>query len=107
MDQTPPASPDPETHKVVELAPPVTTGGQKLTEAERLGIENIYLRMQNLQLQVQSFDNMKAQAVMQMQQLQKDMEELRTALSQKYGVNITQTTVTPDGTIVAPKTNGT
>jgi hypothetical protein len=85
--------------QTVELAPPITKGEQKLTEEERLGIENLFLKMQNCQLQVQAYDNAKAAIIMQMRDLQNEMDEKRRTLSLKYGTDITRTTVKPDGTI--------
>jgi hypothetical protein len=73
---------------------------KKLTEEERLSIENIYLKLQNGQLQVQQLDAAKAQVVDGMRLLQQEMEKKRAELSEKYGVDISRTTVKPDGTIV-------
>lgn len=75
----------------------------KLTDTERLEIENIFLKIQNAQLQVQNIDNAKVALVEQMRELQKEMDEKRKALSAKYGVDITRATVKPDGTIIAPR----
>lgn len=85
--------------KMNGAAPTAEEPPKKLTDAERLDIENTYLKMQNLQLQVQNLDIMKGGLVDQMRELQKEMETKRAALSTKYGVDISRTTVGPDGTI--------
>jgi hypothetical protein len=94
------------TTRTVEIAPAITPPGQQLTEAERLGIENIYLQMRNCQLQVEQCDALKEKIIGQMRQLQTDMEEKRRMLSEKYAVDITSATVTPTGVIIPPATNG-
>jgi hypothetical protein len=98
-------NPEPAT-RTVELSPALTPPGQQLTEAERLSIENVYLRMQNMQLQVQNLDNTKAAIIEQMRALQAEMEQKKTALSEKYGVDIGRTTVKADGSIVPKTANG-
>lgn len=82
------------------VAPPITPPGKKLTEEERLSIENIYLKLQNCQLQVQNLDAMKNEIVGQMRQLKDEMEKKRAELTAKYGVPIERTSVKADGTIV-------
>lgn len=72
---------------------------QKLDEADRLRIENIYLKLMHLQSQVQILDLQKASVAGQMKELQAQMEKERQALSVKYGLDINPTTVKPDGTI--------
>lgn len=84
----------------VEIAPPITPPGKQLDEAERLRIENIYLKLQNCQLQVQNLDNAKSMVVQNMKELQGEMEKVRAELSLKYGTDISRTTVKADGTIV-------
>ena len=84
------------------LAPAITPPGKQLEEAERLKIENLYLKLQNCQLQVQNLDNSKALMILQMKELQAEMEKTRAELSAKYGTDISRTTVKADGTIVSP-----
>ena len=72
---------------------------KKLTEEERLTIENKYLHIQNLALQVERIDAQKAAAAEQIKELQKELTEYTAALSKKYGVDLTRTTVAANGTI--------
>ena len=74
----------------------------RLTTEERLTIENLFLKLQNAQHQVQQLDQNKAALIDQMRQLQTEMEAQRAALSEKYGIDISRTTVKADGTIVYP-----
>ncbi len=72
---------------------------KKLTREELLSVENLYLKLQNMQLQVQNIDHAKAALIEQMREIQKEMDDVRAGLSQKYGVDIGRHTVAPDGTI--------
>ena len=83
----------------VVVAPPITPPGKRLTEEERLTIENIYLKIQNAQMQITHYDTAKGQLIVEMRELQQKMENHRAALSAKYGVDIGRTTVTPSGEI--------
>lgn len=93
-----------ETHVAPEiaLAPPITTGAQKLTEEERLRMENFFLRMQNIQLQVRELDAQKSNCFASLQDITAELETFRKQLTDKYGVEITRTTVKADGTLVQP-----
>lgn len=79
------------------VAPPAPPS--KLDEADRLAVENIYLKLQNLKLQIDLLDSQKKDAGMQMLKLQDDMRKKQAELSVKYGMSIEQTTVMPDGTL--------
>lgn len=74
----------------------------KLEEVDRLAIENIFLKMQVAQGQVEKCDQTKAQVVATMQQLQAEMQTKKTELAAKYGVDIGRTNILADGTIVRP-----
>jgi hypothetical protein len=77
-------------------APPPPT---KLAEEDRLAVENIYLKLQNLKLNIDMLDMQKKDAGMQMLQLQDAMRKKQAELSVKYGMPIESTTVMPDGTL--------
>lgn len=80
------------TSQVVrQISPPIGPAVQ-LEEVERLKIENMYLRMQNLMLQVQQYDQAKAKAVEEMRGIQTDMENYRAELSLKYGCDVSRVT---------------
>src|ERR1700677_2935310 len=81
----------------------------RLDEADRLAVENIFLKLQNLNLQVEKMDRIVAEAqsqkanmVAQMKQLQDDIKKKRDELSAKYGTPIEASTVTADG-FIKPK----
>lgn len=95
---------DPETAAQIQqiaqqVAPPITRPGQQLDEAERLKIENSFLKLQNMQLQVQNLDRAKADIIEGMRAEQQQMEKYRAELSAKYGTDISRTTVTAEGHI--------
>jgi hypothetical protein len=71
----------------------------KLDEADRLAVENIYLKLQNLKLSIDLLDVQKKDAGMQMLKLQDDMRKKQAELSAKYGMPIEAATVSPDGTL--------
>lgn len=79
--------------------PPTAAAPTKLEEADRLGVENIYLRLTNLKLQIDLLDSQKKEAGMQMLRLQDEMRKKQVELSAKYGMSIEPTTVNPDGTL--------
>lgn len=99
---------DPEQEAILQhviaqqVAPPITPANQKLEDGEVLKIENMYLKLQNMQLQVQNLDRTKADLIDQMRAQQKELEEYRASLSQKYNADISRTNVTPDGHILRP-----
>ena len=76
---------------------------QKLTEEERLTIENSHLKQQNIQLQVAHIDREREKALALLQTEQAKFKGLLEQLSAKYGVLIGPSTVKPDGTIVVPR----
>ena len=89
-------------------APTAPASVPQLEEADRLRVENIYLKLVNLELQAKGLDQQKGMLDMQknhiveqMKGLQAEMEKERVALSAKYGVDISRTSVKPDGTIKA------
>ena len=100
---TPPPMPEVLAAPGREISPPVAPPGQKIDEADRLAIENIFLRMQNSQLQLQNLEHKKNEVVMGMKELQTMMEAKREELSKKYGVVIGPKSLAPDGTIITPK----
>lgn len=87
-------------------APAAAAAPTKLEEADRLAVENIYLRLQHLKGQVDLCDAQKMllemqkkDAGQQMLQLQEQMKKKRDELSVKYGTPIDATSVSADGTI--------
>jgi hypothetical protein len=94
----------PEPDAQMEVSAAVTT--QRLTEEERLSIENKFLRMQNATLQMQLIDMQKDKMDQQKSKLSEDVQALeqalaseRVVLSIKYGTSIERNTVKADGTI--------
>lgn len=85
-----------------EVAPAIVPPGQKLEDAERLQVENLYLKMVNCQLRVQALDRQKEDTVNEMRSIQQQLDEYRKGLSAKYGVDISRGSVTPDGYIKGP-----
>jgi hypothetical protein len=78
----------------------------KLDEADRLAVENIYLKLQYLKGQVDLCDSQKMLLEMQkkdvgqqMLALQEQMKKKRDELTLKYGTPIDAASVLPDGTI--------
>jgi ABC-type phosphate transport system auxiliary subunit len=73
---------------------------KKLTAEERLQIENIYLKVENMRLQTERLQSDVVQAVQLRQQYQGEMAALQTRLAEKYGVDMTKVKILPDGTIL-------
>jgi hypothetical protein len=86
--------------------PPTANGtapaaAPKLEVEDKLRIENRYLRMQNLKLQVDLLDAQKKEAGLLLLKLQEEMKQDATDLQKKYGVPMLEgTQLRPDGTIV-------
>ncbi len=83
------------------LAPP-----DKITEEDRLAVENLYLRLTNLKLQCDMCDaqkldleRKKIEAVGQMRDLQAQLKKKQAELSVKYGVPMGPEAIGPDGSI--------
>jgi hypothetical protein len=83
-----------------------TPAPAKIDEADRLAVENIFLKLQYLKSQVELCDSQKMLLEMQkkdvgqqMLQLQDQLNKLRSGLSAKYGMTIDATSVSADGTI--------
>ncbi len=76
---------------------------RRIDEADRLAIENIYLRMQVLQQRLLILDHQKNETALAMKELQGEMETKRKELSTKYGVEINQKSIDKNGFIVGAK----
>lgn len=87
-------------NNVIEM--PQSTGPKKLTEEERLKIENCYLQIENLRLQSERMQADLIKAVQMRQELQKNMLQMQTDLGAKYQVDMTRVQISPDGTITSP-----
>jgi len=99
-----------QTTETKVLSPAIVPEGEKISEEDRLSVENIYLKIQNaaqtmqlLDVEKAKLDNQKNQLVDLIRQLQKEMDGKRAALSLKYGVPIERDTVGSDGTIKRPQ----
>jgi hypothetical protein len=73
---------------------------KKLTNEERLEIENVYLQVENLRLQGERMQADLVRSVQMRQALQARMLELQTMLGVKYKVDMTKVQINPDGTIL-------
>lgn len=73
---------------------------KKLTAEERLMIENLFLKVENMRLQTERLQADAIQAVTMRQQYQNEMAALQRALAEKYGVDMTKVKILPDGTIL-------
>ena len=73
---------------------------KKLTNEERLEIENIYLQVENLRMQGERMQADLVRSVQMRQALQARMLEMQTALGVKYQVDMTKVQINPDGTIL-------
>lgn len=81
------------------LSPPIVPAGQCLEEIERITIENHFLRLQNLGLQLRDLDRTKQDLIAEMRREEAGLEQYRAALSAKYGTEISPQTVTAAGVI--------
>lgn len=101
---------DDTTTKTEVLSPAIVPEGEKISEEDRLFVENIYLKIQNaaqtmqlLDVEKAKLDDKKNQYIDLIRRLQKEMDVKRTALSEKYGMAISRDTVGADGTIKRPQ----
>lgn len=73
---------------------------KKLTNEERLEIENIFLKVQNLVLQTKQLQQDVQTSVQMRLTEQQKMKELQERLGKKYGIaDMTKVKIHPDGTI--------
>ena len=94
-------NPDVSAEAVPEAVPiPAPTGPKKLTVEERLEIENIYLKVENLVLQSERLRADIQKSVEMRTEQQNKMRELQARLSTKYGCDMTKVKILPDGTIL-------
>lgn len=78
------------------------TTAEFMDRADVLATENAFLRMQNLQLQLQNIEHQKSEAMTQIKVEQAKLEVLRKELSTKYGVAISPNAVDKDGRLKRP-----
>jgi hypothetical protein len=76
------------------------TKAEFMEEADRLLIENFYLKLQNLQLQGQGLDRQKEDLIEDIKKTQQKMVEGLANLSKKYGVTLSQRSIDRDGRIM-------
>lgn len=79
------------------LSPQTST--KKLTEDERLRIENYYLKVENIRLQQARMQDDLVKSVDLMKRLQHEVRALEQSLNDKYGVDLSKCKIAPDGTI--------
>lgn len=95
--------------KVLEEAVPVSVTkpeppsdpnktADRITNEERLQLENFFLTLSNLQLQVEALDGKKRELLMSVKEVHTDFETYRKGLCEKYGREVGPATVNSDGT---------
>lgn len=75
----------------------------RLTVEERLSLENLALKAENLRLQQERLKQDFLTATKMLGALQKEVHEYQMGLDSKYGVKLAECTIQSDGSIV-PKT---
>lgn len=73
---------------------------KKLSRQDKLEIENLYLKVENLKLQQERMTQELLQANVMRQGIQQEMATLQAELSAKYGVDMSQVKILPDGTVL-------
>ena len=71
----------------------------KMTREEYLEAENIHLKMQGFNQKLQMLQVQVQNTLSERSSLEKEMNALRDKLSVKYGVDVSQAQIMPDGTI--------
>jgi hypothetical protein len=75
---------------------------KRLTDEERLRIENCLLRCENLKLQQERLRSDLIRSASLLQDVQNEIRGLQRQLSEKYGVDIATVQILADGTLVPP-----
>ncbi len=76
------------------------TPAPRLSAEERLKIENLHLKVQNLLLQQQQMQADIQKSVEMRLGFQQEMADLQKELGDRYGVDMTKVRILPDGTIL-------
>lgn len=88
--------------QLVTEAPAPEDIPKKLTPEERLQVENLYLKVENLVLQQQRMQEDVQRSVKMRLEFQQQMTDLQNQLAEKYGCDMSKVKILPDGTIVQP-----
>lgn len=75
---------------------------KKISEEDKLHIENLQLKLQNCALQEERLARELNSCHETTVKIQKDIIELRNKLGEKYGVDFTKTRILPDGRLIEP-----
>lgn len=79
---------------------------KKLTEEERLRIENYHLKVENLRLQQERLQSDLRKSITMLQDLQVEIGKYQEALNEKYGVDLLKCHIAADGTISSASVMG-
>lgn len=82
---------------VAEATAPIE---KKITNEERLEIEVLIMKVQNMVLQQQAMQRDIIESVKQRQAYQGELEQIQKKLSAKYNIDMAKVEIRPDGTIV-------
>jgi hypothetical protein len=87
-----------EQGRVEPAAPPPLP--PRLTQEEKLTLENLLLKVENIRLQQERLKQDFATSTKMLLGLKKEAQEYEEVLSQKYGVKMSDCTLEPDGALV-------
>jgi hypothetical protein len=74
----------------------------RLTMEEKLTLENLALKAENLRLQQERIKQDFVSATRMLLELRKEAEDYQSSLNRKYGVTLAKCKIQPDGSIVPP-----
>lgn len=83
----------------VEEKPATPPKPQKVSREDRLEVENLSMKIQNVQLQLQIMQSDLQKALMTRNDLVEQMKKKRDEYMQKYGIDIATVAIADDGTV--------
>lgn len=75
----------------------------QLSEVDRLRLENLSVKIQNLDLQIKQLKDDVIKATQMRIDFVKQHEAIRTEFQKTYGIDINTVSFLPDGTVIVPK----
>jgi hypothetical protein len=98
------AATDPSLMRAAAFLEDAGPAKKKLSREDRLEIEVLAVKIQNMALQQQQMQRDIVESVRQRQAFQTELVAMQAKLGEKYGVDMTTVKIEPDGTLIEKTT---
>lgn len=99
-------TPEQERDPAAVDSPPPPVVPPRLTREERLELENLALKVENIRLQQERLRQDFVTSTRMLRELQKEAQDYQFGLGKKYGVDLAHSTIQSDGSIIPAKPEG-